>query len=263
MEHKQLKILVTNDDGIDSPGIHVLAKHMKKLGEVIVIAPDRQQSAVGHSLTVAKPLRATKFHREGEMFGYAINGTPSDCVKLAVNTLLDNKPDLLVSGINHGQNTSINVLYSGTVSAATEGMLLGIPSIAFSFDSYSLKDDCEVAGYYAYLIAKHWSNNPIGGDTFLNVNIPNLNYDDIRGVKITEISNNIWKDRFEMRIDPFGRPYYWFAGELEQIDSRENTDYIAVLNGYVSVTPIRYSFTNLEAIEQIRHYEELMKRTLF
>ncbi len=137
-----MEILVTNDDGIDSPGIYALARELKKIGNVTVIAPDRQQSAVGHALSVDKPLRVHNYYKNGEIFGRSINGTPSDCAKLALSTLLDKKPDLLVSGINHGQNTAVNILYSGTVSAATEGMLAGIPSIAVSVASHSPRADC-------------------------------------------------------------------------------------------------------------------------
>ena len=142
---KQKNILITNDDGIDAPGIHALVHALKPLGNITVVAPDRQQSAVGHALTISSPLRAVPFHRNGDMFGWAINGTPSDCVKLAVSQLLPERPDIVISGINHGQNTSINVLYSGTVSAATEGFLIGLPSLAYSSVSYNPNDDCTVA----------------------------------------------------------------------------------------------------------------------
>jgi len=148
MEKEKPLILVTNDDGIDSPGIYALAEVMKELGEVVVAAPDRQQSAVGHALTVAQPLRITKFKRN-KMIGNAINGTPADCVKIAISAILKRKPDLVISGINHGQNTSVNILYSGTVSAATEGMLLNIPSIAISLASYDFNYDLTIASEYA------------------------------------------------------------------------------------------------------------------
>ncbi|MFM7339721.1 MAG: 5'/3'-nucleotidase SurE, partial [Bacteroidota bacterium] len=136
-----MNILITNDDGIDSPGILALASALKEIGSVTVIAPDRQQSAVGHALTVSAPLRAVPFHRDGGLFGFAVNGTPADCVKLGVSTLLDQKPDLVVSGINHGANTSVNVMYSGTVSAATEAMMIGLPALAVSLTSFSLESD--------------------------------------------------------------------------------------------------------------------------
>jgi 5'-nucleotidase len=243
-----IKILITNDDGIDSPGISALVHEIKKFGEPIVIAPDRQQSAVGHALTVAKPLRATPFHRNGEMFGFAINGTPSDSVKLALSALLTEKPDLLISGINHGPNTCINVLYSGTVSAATEGMLLGIPSIAISIDSYDYRTDCSIAAEYATYIARNVVRMGLPKDTLLNVNVPNLPKDEIKGIKITRLGRNIWSDNYERRIDPWGRAYYWFAGELDNEDDDENTDLNALRNGFVSVTPVKYQFGNQDDV---------------
>jgi 5'-nucleotidase len=250
-----MNIFVTNDDGIDSPGIYALVKEMRKLGNVYVVAPDRQQSAVGHALTVSKPLRATKFHRDGEMFGYAINGTPADCVKLAITSLLDHKPDLIVSGINHGQNTSINVIYSGTVSAATEGMLLGIPSIAVSHSSYSYEIDCTIAAEYALKISKNILENPLPNGTLLNINVPNLLKDEIKGIKVTRLSKSYWIDHYDERIDPFGRKYYWFAGEFKTPDEPIDTDDTAVLNGYVSVTPIHFDFTNSNFIDKLKIIE--------
>ena len=247
------KILITNDDGIDSPGILALVRAMKRLGEIVVVAPDRQQSAVGHALTVSSPLRATPFHRNGEMFGFAINGTPSDCVKLALSSLMETKPDLLLSGINHGQNTSINVLYSGTVSAATEGMLIGIPSIAISLDSYSYLSDCTIAGEYASEIAEKILSDTLPKGTLLNVNVPALKKNKIRGMKVTSLSSNIWNDKYERRVDPFGRPYYWFAGQLESLDENPETDFIALRDQYVSITPIKYTFTNADYISELKN----------
>ncbi|MBI5325575.1 MAG: 5'/3'-nucleotidase SurE [Ignavibacteriae bacterium] len=253
---KEIKILVTNDDGIDSPGIFALVHSMKRLGKVVVVAPDRQQSAVGHALTVSDPLRVVPFHRNGEMFGYAINGTPSDCVKLAMSSLLNEKPNLVVSGINHGQNTSINILYSGTVSAATEGMLLGIPSIAVSLASYSLKADCSVAAEFSYKIATKVLKSGLPDGTLLNVNVPSLQKDKIKGLKITRQSDSQWNDHYEKRTDPFGRDYYWFSGEYKVIDKDLATDDAALLAGYVSVTPIQFKFTNYDAINKLKILEK-------
>jgi 5'-nucleotidase len=256
---KEVNILVTNDDGIDSPGIFALVHALKGLGKVVVAAPDRQQSAVGHALTVSKPLRAINFHRNGEMFGYAINGTPSDSVKLAVSTLLDKKPDLVVSGINHGQNTSINILYSGTVSAATEGMLIGIPSIAVSLASYSLSADCSVAADISVEIAKKVLKNGLPKGTLLNINIPALPKNKIKGMKITRQSDSLWNDHYEKRVDPFGRDYYWFSGEYKVVDKNIETDDAALLAGYVSITPIQFKFTNNDAITKLRYLEKKRK----
>jgi 5'-nucleotidase len=249
------KILITNDDGIDSPGIYTLVQTMKEFGDIVVIAPDRQQSAVGHALTVANPLRAIHFHRNGEMFGYAINGTPSDCVKIAISTLLEQKPDMIISGINHGQNTAINVLYSGTVSAATEGILLGIPSIAVSLATYDYGADCSVAANYALQIARSIKELNLPKGVLLNINVPSLETNEIKGIKITRVSRNIWNDRYEKRIDPYGRAYYWFAGELSSGDDDPESDYVALKNGWVSVTPIEYSFTNHSIIKNLKVLE--------
>lgn len=250
-------ILVTNDDGIDSPGIYSLVHALRKIGNVTVIAPDRQQSAVGHALTVSSPLRVVPFHRNGKMFGYAINGTPTDCVKLAISNLLPRKPDLVVSGINHGQNTSINVLYSGTVSAATEGMLVGINSMAVSVASHSYSTDCSVAAEFSLKIAKKLLKFKLPQGTLINVNVPNLPSDEIKGIKITRQSGSIWNDRYIKRTDPFGREYHWFAGEFAQSDDVIDGDDEAVAGGFVSITPIHFKLTNENAINELKIFEKI------
>ena len=245
-------ILVTNDDGIDSQGIIALANAMADLGEVVVAAPDRQQSAVGHALTVAQPLRVTRFRRNEKLVGYAVNGTPADCVKITIASILKRKPDLVISGINHGQNTSINILYSGTVSAATEGMLLGIPSIAISLASYDIHSKCDVAAEYATIIAeKLLHDNPLPKGTLLNVNVPALPKESIKGIKITRHSNSYWDDYYEKRTDPFGRDYYWFSGLYKIDDMGLDSDDVAINEGFVSVTPIHFNFTNYEMLPKL------------
>lgn len=252
MTNEKPLILVTNDDGIDSPGIYALAEAMKELGEVVVAAPDRQQSAVGHALTVAQPLRITKFKRN-KMVGNAINGTPADCVKIAISAILKRKPDLVISGINHGQNTSVNILYSGTVSAATEGMLLNIPSIAISLASYDFHSDLSVASKYAKTIAKKILNNKPPKGTLINVNVPALPEEKIKGIKITHHSNSCWDDFYEKRVDPFGRDYYWFSGNYKINDDMVDADDVAINEGYVSITPIHFDFTNYSEIENLEN----------
>jgi 5'-nucleotidase len=249
-----MNILITNDDGIDSPGIAALAHALKRIGNVIVIAPDRQQSAVGHALTVSAPLRAVPFHRDGDMFGYAVNGTPADCVKLGVSTLLDYTPDIVVSGINHGSNTSVNVMYSGTVSAATEAMMIGIPSMAVSLTSFDLASDMSVAADYAALIAEKLLHMNVPKDTVLNVNIPTLSADEIKGIKITRLSNSYWNDSYDTRKDPMGREYYWIVGTFIAPEADDiETDDGAVRNGYVSITPIHYDLTNRKYLQEMKH----------
>lgn len=246
-----MRILVTNDDGIDSPGIYALVLALRTIGEVQVVAPDRQQSAVGHALTVSEPLRATKVRREGEVFGYAINGTPADCVKLALCELVEQLPDLLVSGINHGSNTSRNILYSGTVSAATEGMMMGVPSMAVSLDSLDHRTNAGVAAEYAALIASRFHSFAIPTDTILSVNVPALSKEHIKGIRVTQQGTAGWEDAYERRKDPMGREYFWLSGKYISADSSLETDEGAMKAGYVSVTPVRYRLTNEEMLKPL------------
>lgn len=250
-------ILVTNDDGIDSSGIHALVHAMRRLGDVVVVAPDRQQSAVGHALTVSSPLRATPFHRDGEMFGYAINGTPADCVKLGVSTLLERRPDLVVSGINHGSNASVNAIYSGTVSAATEGTLMGIPSIAVSHTSFSHKADMTLAAEVAYTVASKLLDLQLPKGTLLNVNVPDVDRASFKGYRVTRQGHSEWKDNYETRIDPQGRPYYWLTGEFMSVNAVEDADDLLVADGWAAITPIHYELTNFQFLQELREHPVL------
>lgn len=247
-----MRILVTNDDGIDSPGIAALVHAMRSIGEVVVVAPDRQQSAVGHALTVASPLRAVPFHRNGEVFGWAVNGTPADCVKLAVSALLDKRPDIIVSGINHGANTSVNAIYSGTVSAATEGTLMGIPSMAISLATFNHHADMllarEVAGEMALKLIS--INLPSG--TLLNVNVPAVPREEYRGLKVTRQGHSQWMDSYDRRTDPHGREYFWLIGKMVSIAEIDDADDLAVAAGYASVTPLHYELTNFSVIDDLK-----------
>jgi 5'-nucleotidase len=245
-------ILVTNDDGIDSPGISALVGAMRPLGDVVVVAPDRQQSAVGHALTVSSPLRATPFHRDGVPFGYAINGTPADCVKLAVSTLLERRPDVVVSGINHGSNTSVNALYSGTVSAATEGTLMGIPSIAFSLSSFNLNADMSLAAEVAHHIVSRLHTLAIPAGTLLNVNIPSIDRALYKGLRITRQGKSAWRDNYERRNDPHGREYFWLHGEFVTLEALDDADDLAVASGYTAITPLHYELTNMEMLDTLK-----------
>lgn len=245
------RILVCNDDGIDAPGIIALARALRPLGEVTVVAPDKQQSAVGHAITMNYPLRVSRVHRNRRFFGLAVEGTPADCVKLAVRTLLPEKPDLVVSGINHGSNTAISIIYSGTVSAATEGTILGIPSIAFSLTTYD-RPDFRFAAEFAFTLSSHVLKRGLPPSTLLNVNIPAVAKKDIRGVKITRQGKSFWDDTFEVRRDPNNKEYYWLTGELEVLDHAEDTDQIAVMNNFVSITPIQYDLTDYDLLKSLR-----------
>jgi 5'-nucleotidase len=247
-----MNILVTNDDGIASPGIYALVQALRTVGTVTVVAPDRQQSAVGHALTVSEPLRVTHIWRDEQFFGYAVSGTPADCVKLAVAQLLGRKPDLVVSGINHGYNTGINVLYSGTVSAATEAMLLGIPAFAVSLGSFDEHADCSVAARTAAYIAERYHHLGLPAGTLLNVNVPPLSESEIKGLRITRQGQGMWNDTYQERLDPMGRPYYWLCGTYNHLDNDPNADDVAVEQGYIAVTPIRFQLTDHDAIEKLK-----------
>jgi len=247
-----MRILVTNDDGIDSPGIHALVQSMRTLGEVVVVAPDRQQSAVGHALTVASPLRAVPFHRNGEMFGWAINGTPADCVKLAVSTLLEQRPDVVVSGINHGSNTSVNAIYSGTVSAATEGTLMGIPSMAVSLATFDHKADMSLAAEVARDVAAQLMEIDLPLGTLLNVNVPAVPRDAFKGLRITRQGHSVWEDYYERRVDPHGQEYFWLTGTMVPVTELEDADDLVVSDGWAAITPIHYELTNFRYLDTLR-----------
>lgn len=254
MAKKNIKILVSNDDGIDAPGIYALANELKKIGNIIVAAPDKQQSAVGHAITMNYPLRAQKFYKHGKYFGYAIDGTPADAVKLAVSSLLKEKPDLIVSGINHGANTAISIIYSGTVSAATEGTILGIPSMAVSLTTYG-KPDFKYAAKVARKIASIVLKKGLPSGTLLNVNVPPIPEKEIKGIKITRQSSAKWHDWFESRRDPNNKEYFWLTGRLVDKEKQSDTDLYAVENKYVSVTPIHYDLTDYKMLDQMRKWK--------
>ncbi len=236
-------ILVTNDDGIYTEGIYRLWEAVKDFGNVLVVAPDTEKSAVGHAITITSPLRTKHVNRSGGFSGYAVNGTPADCVKIAVRSILKSPPDLVVSGINFGANVGTNVIYSGTVSAATEGTILGIPSIAVSIDSHH-PDDFKPAMDVTQNTVNKVLEFGLPKGTLLNVNIPDIPGKMIEGIRITTQGNAYYKDRFEKREDPRSNIYYWMTGELTDPDLSGNTDNQALKDGFISITPIHYKLTN-------------------
>ncbi|MEX1139445.1 MAG: 5'/3'-nucleotidase SurE [Bacteroidota bacterium] len=259
MKHLRTKkkpaILVSNDDGIDAPGIAALVRELQKIGVVTVVAPDRQQSAVGHAITMNFPLRVKKFSRNGRFFGYAVEGTPADAVKLAVkSSLLKRRPDLIVSGINHGSNTAISVIYSGTVSAATEGTILGIPSIAVSLTTFG-PADFSYSARFSRKLASLVLRNGLPKGTLLNVNIPPIREKDIRGILVTRQGKSTWDDTFDARRDPANKEYYWLTGALKESDIGENVDQWAVTHRYVSVTPIQYDLTDYKMMDSMADWD--------
>jgi 5'-nucleotidase len=247
---KRLRILVSNDDGIDAPGLYALAQEVGKVADVTVVAPDKQQSAVGHAITMNYPLRMVPFRKNNEFFGYAVEGTPADAVKLGVSILMKTPPDLILSGVNHGSNTAVNILYSGTVSAATEGTILGIPSIAISLTTYQEADFSYAAGF-ASRLAQIVARNGLPEGTLLNVNVPAVPESEIRGVMVTKVGHSRWQDTFDIRRDPANREYFWLTGRMDVTDTDEDADQIAVRNKYVSVTPIRYDLTDWKMMKEM------------
>ncbi len=242
-------ILITNDDGITAPGIRNLVECMLELGEVVVVAPDSPQSAMGHAITISKPLRLDKTDTFGkDILAYQCSGTPADCVKLAVDKVLHRKPDLLVSGINHGANSSINVIYSGTMSAAVEGAIEGMKSIGFSLLDYNLDADFEPAKPFVKEIAKKVLENGLPDGTLLNVNFPKLPLNEIKGIKVCRQARAKWVEEFDERQDPNGRKYYWLTGKFVQLDHGQDTDEWALSQGYVSVVPTQFDLTAHHAI---------------
>ena len=247
-------ILVTNDDGIYTDGIYWLWEAVKDFGNALVVAPDTEKSAVGHAITITNPLRTKYVNRRGGFSGYAVNGTPADCVKIAVRSILKSPPDLVVSGINYGANVGTNVIYSGTVSAATEGTIFGIPSIAVSIDSHHPKDFKSAMDTTQNTLKKVLKFGLPEG-TLLNINVPDIPDEKIKGTRITTQGNSYFKDRFEKREDPRGNIYYWMTGESVDPDSSGNTDNRALKDGYISVTPIHYRLTNESFMSDLESWE--------
>lgn len=247
-------ILVVNDDGITAPGIKVLIDVMKELGRVVVVAPDSPQSGMGHAITIGKPLRFDKVDIYEGVEMYRCSGTPVDCVKLAVNSVFKGeKPDLCVSGINHGLNNSINVLYSGTMSAAVEGAIESIPSIGFSLDDFTLQADFTHCKKYVKEIAMQVLEHGLPPATLLNVNFPNGAV--IKGIKICRQANAKWAEEFDERLDPHKRPYYWLTGVFQNYDAGEDTDNWALDNHYVSVVPVQFDMTAHHAIPVLNSWK--------
>lgn len=249
MKKQNLKprILVVNDDGITAPGIKNLIDVMMELGSVVVVAPDGPQSGMGHAITIGKPLRFDRVELYAGIEMYKCSGTPVDCVKLAVNKIFKGqKPDLCVSGINHGLNNSINVIYSGTMSAAVEGAIEKIPSIGFSLDDFSHEADFSHCKKFIKTIAEQVLSHGLPEATLLNVNFPRGA--DLKGIKICRQANAKWAEEFDERKDPYERPYYWLTGVFQNYDKGEDTDVWALEHGFVSVVPVQFDLTAHHAI---------------
>jgi len=250
-----MRILVTNDDGILADGISILAQELLKIGEVEIVAPDRERSATGHAITVLRPLRINTVKlRDLGIKAWAVDGTPSDCVKLAIEDLLEWKPDFVVSGINRGPNLGTDVLYSGTVSAAIEGAIYGIPSVAVSVAAF---ENCHypVAAEFSRNLVSILAEKGLPPETLLNVNVPSVDKRDLAGVAITKLGARVWKDVFERRVDPRGRTYYWMAGTVEEHEGDLDIDAVAVRHNMVSITPIHLDLTKHDLIYELRTWD--------
>ena len=250
-DKKEPVILITNDDGITAPGIRNLIEAVKDLGKVVVVAPDKPQSGMGHAITIGVPLRLHKVNFFEGIEAYQCTGTPVDCVKLAVDKVLHHKPDICLSGINHGANHSINVIYSGTMSAAVEAAIESIPSIGFSLLDYSLEADFSAARKYARIIVEQMLLSVPDRHCVLNVNIPIATPDEIQGVKLCRQAYAKYEEDFIERNDPHNRKYYWLTGEFVNFDEGTDTDVWALANKYVSVVPVQFDLTHYKQKQQL------------
>jgi 5'-nucleotidase len=247
-------IFITNDDGISAKGIKSLIEVAEKHGDVLIIAPDKPQSGMGHAITVNHPLRLDKSVLYGHLNAFSCSGTPVDCVKLGIYEVMHKKPDLIISGINHGENTSTNVLYSGTMSAAVEGAMENIPSIGFSLANFDADADFTTAQYVADKIISAALKDKFPDHVCLNVNIPAISIEKLKGIKIARQAHAFWADRFDKRLDQFGKPYYWLTGEFTNNDKGEDTDLNALQNGYASVVPTQFDMTAYKSIEHFNNW---------
>ncbi|MBE2230871.1 MAG: 5'/3'-nucleotidase SurE [Chitinophagaceae bacterium] len=254
--NKRPVILITNDDGIMAPGIRNLVEAVKDIGKIVVVAPDKPQSGMGHAITIGQPLRLQKMHLFEGVEAWSCTGTPVDCVKLAVDKVLHRKPDLCLSGINHGANHSINVIYSGTMSAAVEAAIESIPSAGFSLLDFSIEADFEGARQYARTVVEKMLSTPLDKHTVLNVNIPSCQASLLKGIKVCRQAYAKYEEDFIERKDPHGRDYYWLTGEFVNFDKGKDTDVWALNNNYVSVVPVQFDLTNYTLKNKLKRWEK-------
>lgn len=248
-------IFVTNDDGIHAPGIRTLIRLMREFGKVVVVAPDKPQSGTAHAITVKEPLRLEQLAMEKDYQEYACNGTPADCVKLGFKIVLKGHPDLLVSGINHGSNASINIIYSGTMAGVIEGAMAGVHSIGFSLDNYSRDADFRPVGKYIRSIVQNALEKGLPAGTCLNVNMPDGSRIAIKGIRICRQSGGTWQEDFDERVDPKGRKYYWLKGNFLKTDHKKDTDQWALENNWVSVVPVQFDLTDHHFITRLKSWK--------
>lgn len=248
-----MKILLTNDDGYTAPGIQALYQALRPYHKVVLIAPDREKSAVGHGITLNDPIRMSPIRLNGGDDGYAVTGTPADCVKLGLFDLFTTPPDLIISGINPGCNTGVDINYSGTVSAAREGALNGVLSMAVSIKTGKTLDFKGMSRFIANIVDKVYDTGLPSG-TFLNINAPGIALDDVKGVKITRQASNNLSKRFDKRVDPKNRSYYWY-GRIDQVEDEPDSDITAVLQNYISMTPVQCDITNYKVLAELEPFQ--------
>lgn len=252
---EQMRILISNDDGVAAEGIRILAEQMRAIGEVYVVAPDRQRSAAGHGITLHKPLYVEEYDMGPGIHAYGVSGTPADCVKIGVNELMkDGRPDIVLSGINQGSNLGNDVMYSGTVSAAIEAAIQGLPAIAVSQCGYKNLDYRPGAVFTVKLVQEVLKRGLLP-DTILNVNVPELPHDKIKGHTITSLGVRRYHQVYEKRFSPRGTPYYWLAGGLMDLPNEAHTDIEAIKEGFISVSPVHFDFTNHSLINELKGWQ--------
>jgi 5'-nucleotidase len=245
-------ILVTNDDGLTAPGIRQLVESVRSFGKVVVVAPDSPQSGKGHAITLGSPLRLNKVELFEGIESWQCSGTPVDCVKIARDKILVDTPDLCVSGINHGANHSINVIYSGTMSAAMEAAIEGIPSVGFSSLNYDHAGDLRLAGSVVTEVVQWMLQTELPAHTLFNVNIPHIEASEFKGIRMSRQANAKWVEEFDERLDPYGAKYYWMTGRFHNQDSGTDTDVWALQNGYASMVPVQFDLTNYSLLTHLK-----------
>ena len=248
-------ILITNDDGINAPGIRTLIEIVKPLGDVMIVAPEQSYSGMGHAVTLTTPIRLRNITKSKEYSEYACSGTPVDCVKLALNNLMPQRPDLIVSGINHGANSSVNIIYSGTMAAAIEGALGGVTSVGFSLLDFSYDADFDAGKVYIGKIISDILSSGFEKGSCFNVNIPAVRPEEIKGIKVCRQAKGNWVEAFDERTDPHNSKYYWLSGTFNHQEKCLDTDLWALENNYISIVPVTLDFTKHEQIAAIKNLE--------
>lgn len=252
---KRPLILITNDDGYFAPGLKALIETVSSMGDLLIIAPETGASGMSHAITIKNPLRATKLEAEDGFTFYKINGTPADCVKLGLNQLAKKTPDLILSGINHGANSSISIVYSGTMGGAIEGNLNDIPAIGISLCSHSMNADFGLVKKYCAAIIKSALEKGLPNNTCLNINFPDIDENSFKGLKVCRQAKGVWREEYEKRTDPHGGTYYWLTGAFEnQENGATDTDEWALANNYASIVPVKIDFTDYKSLKELQNF---------